>query len=618
MNSDLDSHGSGHSYDPTDRVARHRAWQLIIWSGMFSAAYSIFVAGAPRTGFFKELGFGPKEFGMVTGLSSLAWLMQFFSGLLSLRLARYRKCYTLLLSVSRLLVLAMLSVPIVTADMSVGVRVAAVCTIVFFQDALSFMTNPLWTAWMGELLPSDVISRSFAIRQKMLMVSSLFSMVIVGLGFHFFEVRGHVIGGYSLMATIGLVLGVSDIILYQWVPNPEKPVVNKESSFRQVLPKLIEPLRDRRFRPFLLFMAAYQLAMAFATPFYGIYILSELGFSVMQYQLLNALGTIAIVLCARQVGFLCDKLGLRSMLTFVSVVKFTTPLLFILAPEHNPVMATIFVGVLMFTDGIIGSGWTLSTSGYSIKFTPRENRVMYVAVTNIICLGILMGIMPIVAGALIEWVQGFGKLNIGVYSFGGYHVSFIISILLTFCTLNITKNIHDPGAAGILKMWHYIISRDTWRSMKAVTILQDSDSMAERLEAVGTLGRLHSALGAHELLEACSDPDADMRNASIAALEQMGNKTEITQELLGRALASKADRTMRLNNLHLLARVGDGTALVPLLNYWHNLPHRDAEMRHGVASALARLSGTPGTEAVINLLDKLEEGADKEDDSPQS
>ncbi len=623
MDSDKDPHPStSKPYDPTDKKASHRAWQLVIWSGMFQSVYTIFATGAPRTGFFKELGFGPKEFGIITGLSSLAVVLQVVSGMISLRLSHFRKAYILLLTVSRLMTLALLSVPFLSSEMSIGMRTACLCAIVFLHDLFAQLSNPLWTAWMGELIPPGRVARDFAIRQKMLMISSLFAMVVGGVLFHFFETHGYIIRGYVIFALVGLVLGFIDISLYFIVPDPGKTPVMARASLRETIritvPRLVEPLRDKRFRPFLYYMAAYQFAMAFCTPFYGIYMLSELNFSIMKMQLLNSLGTIAIILFAQQVGFLCDKLGLRSMLSFVSILKFSTPLLFILAPAHSPVLSMIFVGILMFTDGVIGSGWGIATAGYSIKYTPRDNRVMYVAVTNIICLGLVMGITPILAGLMIECLQRFGTWTVGPYVFGAYHISFLISIVLTFTTAGIVRTVHDPGAANISTMWKYIKSPATWQSMRAVMILQDSTDRDERINAIKTLGELHSSLGAHELLEACTDDDIDVSNSALLALERLGQKTEITQELLSRALAGREERAVRMHNLHLLGRVGNTTAIVPLINFWNKLPTQDSEMRRAVASTLARLDGNAGgTEAVINLLETAAKKNGSSDDDKQ-
>ena len=595
-------------YDPDDLDQLRRAWRIVMLAGVLGSCYLVFVAGAPRTGFLRALGFGPKEFGITTGLTSIAMLAQFFSGILATRLSRFRKTWTFILSAARLMVILLLASPIITANMPAALRVMIICGIIFCSDLLNQMSTPLWTAWMSELVPPDQINRQWAVRQRMTMIGSLSSMVIVALAFHWFETHNMVIGGFTIIATIGIVLGMTDITLHQWVPNPTKPISHLGGDsfgavLRHSLGKLMEPIRNTRYRPFLRYMMLYMLAQAFATPFYGIFVLSELKLSIMELQLLNSLGTIAIIIFAQQLGFLCDKLGLRSMLTLSTILKFTTPLLFIIAPTGNHTIACIIVGILMFTDGVLGSAWVLATGGYVLKYTPRENRAMYVAASNILSWGLVMGLMPIVAGSMIELVQKWGPWNIGLYSFGGYHVSFLISIVLTLCTAGIAASVRDPGAVTVRELWHRIVDTKTWIAMRAATTLHESKDLQKRIAAAIRLGELHSPLGARELLRACDDSSPELRKAALHALEQIGSKTEITQELLSRALTHSKSREARITNIELIGRVGDATALVPLLSLWQDIARTDHEMRKAVASTLSRLSGGSGTQAVITMLD---------------
>ena len=596
-------------YDPNDRDQLNRAWKLVMGAGVLGACFLVFVAGAPRTGFLKALGFGPTEFGTITGLSSIAMLAQFFSGILATRLTRFRTTWMTFITLARLLLIGLIAVPIVGADLPASVRVLVICCIIFSSDLLTQLSTPLWTAWMSELVPADQINRRWAVRQRMTMIGSLTSMVMVGLAFHWFEKHDMVISGFSIICTIGIVLGLVDITLNHWVPNPEKPAQKQDNETlgqiaRHAIANLMQPIRDTRFRPFLRYMMLYMLAQAFSTPFYGIFILSELHLSIMELQLLNSLGTIAIIIFAQQLGFLCDKLGLRSMLTFSTILKFTTPLLFLIAPAGNHTIACVIVGILMFTDGVLSSAWILATGGYVIKYTPRENRAMYVAASNIISYGLVMGIMPILAGVMIAQAQKLGTWNVGLYAFGGYHISFLLSIVLTLSTAKIAAAVRDPGAVTLRELWHKIVDPRTWIAMKAATTLHESRDLQKRIAAAVRLGELQSSLGARELLRACDDSSAELREAALLSLEQIGSKTAITQELLGRALTNSQTREARISNIELIGRVGDATALVPLLSIWQDIARNDSEMRKAVASTLSRLSGGSGTQAVMAMLDQ--------------
>ena len=305
-----------------------RTWRIITWAGFLGSTYYLLcVTGAPRVKYLTELEATPFDFGLISALGAGVLAFQILGSMLSNRLVRRKPLWIVIAAAHRLVFLGVLLAPLLTGN--VRLRIAWILLMLCCHDSLAQVSVPLWFSWMADLVPTESMSRHWAARQRVITAATIIVMVLIAVGFHHFETTGRVVLGFTLLGSLGVLLGIIDILMFLAVPEPLHERV-ENVPWKQVL---LQPIRDPAFRRFLVFMGYWHFAVFLAAPFFGLYVLDDLGYSVRTVQLLGTTGALGVVLCSRFWGLVCDVYGYRPVLQLLSVAKLFTPAAYLLAPR---------------------------------------------------------------------------------------------------------------------------------------------------------------------------------------------------------------------------------------------------------------------------------------------
>ncbi len=599
-----------------------QAWRWVTWAGLLGSVYGLFcIGGAPRIKYLTELGATAFHFGLIAGLGAFAIVFQIASSILTNRVARRKPPWMVITISHRLLFLPVLLAPVLFD--TTGGRLAWIILFFFLHDALAQMSGPIWLSWMADLVPRDSMTRYWATRQRFILAMNVVAMIILAFVFDHFERTGQIILGFTILAAVGVALGVTDILMF--LPVPEPP--NERSDERDLVKSIGEPLRDRGFRPFLYFIGYYHFAVFLVGPFFGLFMIEHLGLSVRTVQLLGIAGAIGVVVSSRFWGLLCDTYGYRPALQILAASKVLTPLLFLVAPRY-PAVGIPLLAFVVFFDGLVNSGFGLAMQGVLLRSTPRRNRSMYIATANFFAVGLMAGIAPVLSGRLIDFVNRRFTLDLGVYVLSGYHVVFGLSVVMLLGAYRLASRIQETGNVPLRVILGQFTRLDTLRVTRWIYRLQESDEEGDRVKAARRLGELRNPLAIGELINGLQDSSRKVRNAAADALGRIGLAD--ATEPLARALFDpesgiqpRAARALGriggagslkalLNNLRnqdnktlmetvdSLGRIGDSAAIVPLICLFHDV--EDERVRKRIAAALGRLSETPSAEEVMGFL----------------
>lgn len=598
-----------------------KAWRIVSWAGLLGSIYFLLcITGAPRIKFLTQLGATPFDFGLMSGVGSFALIFQIAGSMLSNALGRRKPLWMFLAIMHRLVYLGAAFAPFLIVGERP--RIWWIITIFAMHDILANTSAPIWLSWMADIVPHHSVNRHWAVRQRFITALNLIAMIFMAFGFDYFEKRGAVINGYILLAVIGVLFGVTDILMFSFVREPHHVIAEQDKWTTS----LTQPLRDRSFRPFVYFMSFWNFSIWVSAPFFGLFLIEDLGYSVFTVQMLGIAGSIGVVLASRFWGLLCDTYGFRPILQFLAVGKATTPLMFMLAPRI-PWIGIPWLVAMYVLDGAMNGGFVLATQGVLLKSTPRRNRSMYIAATNFFATGISTAIAPILAGALIDVTNRHLSMEWGPYKLDGYQVAFGLSLLLRIAVIPLARGIHDPGSATWTEVWRHLKAANALRVTRWAYRLHEAVDPRARLDAARTLGILGSPLAVGELIHSLHDGDHEVREASAEALGRIG-EAEAAKPLghalrdpelgiqspaaraLGRIGGAQSVRALITNLgssdtdamceiVDSLAQIGDGAAIVPLMWMYHE--RDDERLRRRIAEALGKLSDSDSAE-VIRLL----------------
>lgn len=607
-----------------------RFWQRGVMASMVGIVYFVMcVTEVPRVRFLTELKFTAFDFGLVAGLGSFAVVFQVLAGVLANRLERRKPLWMFLCIGHRVLFALVVAAPLLFLDERV--RVWWIIGVLFLHDSMNQLSGPLWLSWMADLVPADQMNRRWAQRQRAVTISVIGTAALAALVMGYFERQHQVVLGFALIATVGIIAGVADIILFSRVPEP--PTVRHSGG--SLWSMLAQPLRDPHYRPFVVFGLVWHFTMMLAGPFFMIYFVKSLQIPVFTAQMLNVCAYVGVVLASGFWAAASDTYGHRAVMQAVLILKSVSLLGIVLTPPQ-PHWYVPCLAVMLFLDGVLNAGINLAWQGIMFQASPRRNRAMYIGTVNFLCVGLAGAVAPVLSGRIINGMEGM-VLPVGIYAFNAYHLMFVVSILSRFWAFRLARKLPSvrqvPLGVMFRQLWSMEMPAVLWnmrrlrtargplgrvraarrlgelRAPIAVSALIPAlmdENQTVREAVAQALGRVGTADAAEPLALALTDPALGIQSPAARALGRIGGYTSLHALLLN--LRSLEPRALE-HTVEALGRIGDEAAILPLICLLDECDN--AAMCERIARALSRITrGTPPNE-IIDMMGRFPRGQGK-------
>ena len=251
--------------------------------------------------------------------------------------------------------------------------------------AFDSIGNAPWNSMMADLVPEQIRGHYFSYRTRIsAMVSLLLSFVAGGilqlLTKNIFLAFSMIFAGASISRFF------STWFLSQMVEPPAvKPKTKQASIFELSL-----ALGSTNIGKFIIFNALLTFTTNLASPFFSVYMLSDLKFNYLTYFIATAIPTLITLLCIPFWGKIVDRNGnvkvLRVTMLFIPLL----PILWLVSKSPY-----YLCGVQVLS-GFAWAGCNLAVSLFLYVATQAENRTRYIALNNVlmftgVSLGALLG-----------------------------------------------------------------------------------------------------------------------------------------------------------------------------------------------------------------------------------
>lgn len=345
----------------------------------FFNAFAIYLqASAMQMGWLTAI---PQLFGALSQILS-AWLGNYLP----------RKPLVVITAICQALVVSALAALAVWHPQS-SVNWLIALAVLYF--ACTNFIQPQWRAWMGSLVPQRRRGAFFAARTRLTMMASLIVFAGGGVLLNFSASLSVVWVGFALLFSLAAIGRALSARLLHLMHDPDpRPHPERRNGFRQSMRQLYSSLHDKTFRDYSFFVAGMQGVVAISAPFFAVYMLSDLGFSYLQYSL-NAIASIVTqFLTLGFWGRFTDKYGNRIVMQFCCFTIPLIPVLWMLSPDFYYLLAVQMVS------GFVWSAFSLSTANYLYDIRPhRSDFAVYAATQS--ALGALAVFSGAIGGGLI-------------------------------------------------------------------------------------------------------------------------------------------------------------------------------------------------------------------------
>jgi MFS family permease len=469
------------------------------------------------------LGARDLQIGILSALPFLANLSQLTASFLLERTGQRKLLSLLAASISRLLWVGVILLPLGLFGTLSDLRVWLLVTIVALSSLFVAMNNTFWLSWLADLVPARLRGRYFGRRNMIIAAVSMSVPLLASAFLDAWESRfspQHT-GGFLLIFAFGILCGLAALAV-QWrmpamplTPSPGEPFFSR----------LAIPLRDTNFRRFILFHLCWGASVNLAGPFFTVYMLQDLHLSYTVITALASLTALCNMIGMRFWGQTTDRFSAKPVMLLGGIGAALLPGLWILTAV---VPGAIVLPVVHVLGGFSWAGFNLNLNTLLLALAPRRERSIYLGVYAALT-GLIIAAAPIVGGLLGRALQE-GILPLPPWV-NPYLLIFALSCQLRMLSLLLLLRVHEPREVPLERLLMVFGNLRTFNVMVGFdALLHHGYLQGERLDrfVVSRSSALRQAL---EHLDQATDTYAAEAEAQVEDLLRSGEEVlEIVQD----------------------------------------------------------------------------------------
>jgi len=430
---------------------RERGLRSFLLESVTGQVLITLTGGTFVTAFAVKLGASNFQVGILASIAALAQIVQIPSVYLINSLRKRRHIAAAGFALSKLSwLLVVLPLLAGARSLPIGLLTATVA----LGSAFAAVASCSWNSWLRDVIGASRMGEFFARRLAYSKAVGIFTGLAGGLFVTAWARRSPetLLSGYSILFLAGILFGLMSVY-FVWT-SPEPPQIPIDVKF---LSSLTEPFRDRNFRMLIIFLATWSFSVNLAAPFFAVYMLKRLHFTVAFVMGMAVLSNIMNLVFFRFWGAFADQFSNKAVLAVCAplCIVCTLAWAFTTLPEPHfltlPMVVAIHVVVGAATAGVI-----LSSSNIGMKLSPQGKSASYLAASSIVS-ALASGIAPIIGGMsadyfasrelaiLLTWKSPELDFGLRAISFRHWDFFFVLAFALGLYALRRLSLVREEG-----------------------------------------------------------------------------------------------------------------------------------------------------------------------------
>lgn len=488
-----------------------------------------------------------------------------------------------------------------------------------------------WFSWMADLIPTKLSNRFWGRREAMTFMGFLISTIAAGRILDYFP--GEIAGtssakGFAIVFISVAVFGVTDILLYFFVPEPTPA---RPHSDKPVLERIIAPLRKRNFLYLTLAFGCWLFSLGLTGSFMPVYLKRDFGVSYTDLSLLVIFSCLGMILGSQIWAQIIERIGSRAFGAAIIILSqvpavlwfFITPGDYSLAQAlswlptswvSDQTLATLAEYTLpapicillpsVFFSGAFISGFNICRNSLSTLLAPRNGRTIAMAMHWTVA-GLLSCASPILGGYIMDWIVAnpVGLSLPGGVPFSFFHILLVLQAIATvvaamFMTFIRTGSDKLPLGVAIRRM----LVGNPLQAVRNISAMNSPVARMEKARAAYKLGQSKTALATSDLIALLEDESLDVQEAAAHALGNIGS-SDALEALIGKLADPHSDLSPQV--ARALRHCPSPRSVPALID---RLRDGDRETRTECVRALGAIGDRRATEALLAVLEDDEDG----------
>lgn len=456
---------------------RDRGLRFLLMDAAFATAIGALNSGVILLALALHVGANNLQIGLLAAIPLLTQTLQAPAVTLVERIRRRRLISVASVFGARLALPVYAAVPLVP-DRDIAVTMLIGAAILHY--GLNAVGACSWNSWMRNLLPEEQLGTFFARRNLYgTMVGAVATLLAA---FALQRAAGSKAAGDQVYVTLyvaGFLCGLVSTVALAQVPEPAMGPAGSRQSLARLL---VQPLRDPNFRSLLRYLASWQFAVNLATPFFTVFFVRELGYSMGFVLVLTVVSQLANAAVVRGWGRLSDRFANKSVLTVASPLYLACIAGMAFADElHGGWREPAYLVVLHIVMGAAQAGVGLAAGNIVIKLSPAGAATGFMA-TNALVGAIASGTAPIVGGWLtdffarrrlrlsLDWTSPSGTAELFRVGVEHWEFFFLLSAMAGLYALHRLSVVTEPGSVERRQVINHMVdaARDNLRNISSV------------------------------------------------------------------------------------------------------------------------------------------------------
>jgi MFS family permease len=455
---------------PLTGASDQRLLRLILYDALASEAMGTLTTGVFLVGFAVALGAGNFAIGVLAAVPFCVQLLQ-IPGVLLVESFRARRAISVWSTAfGRSFLLGAALAPLLGPSFSV---VALIVSLAIYQ-AMAAIAGCAWNSWMRDLVPSSQYGRFFGRRT---MATTALSITLALLGGALVDtwkryVPNHDVFGYSILFAIAAIIGFVGVYLLHITPDPPMAPAEK---IRNPFAVLLVPLREANFRRLIIFLSSWNFAANLAAPFFTVYMLKSLGYSMTTVLALTIGSQLANLAALGLWGPLSDRFSNKAVLEIAAPLFLlcTFAWTFTGLPWVQPMVLYLLI-VIHVLMGIATAGVGLASGNIAMKLSPVGQATAYLAANSVIS-ACFAAAAPILGGLFADyfaehqlmlaftWTGADKDVTVQVMNFQSWTFYFGITCILGLYSLHRLSFVEEPsGTTDRLVLRELLLEAGRW------------------------------------------------------------------------------------------------------------------------------------------------------------
>ncbi len=439
---------------PPEMSTSGRTFRLVLYDGLASEAMGTLTTGVFLVGFAVQLGASNFAIGVLAAVPFAVQLLQLPAVILVERLRARRAICAWSSGIGRCFLLATATTPLLGS-----LAIPALIVFLALHLGLGAIGGCAWNSWMRDLVPTTEYGRFFGRRTAATTalattLAVLGSVVIDGWRRH---LPGDPALAYSALFALSASIGLFGV--YLLAITPDRPMTPIERPLR-LFELFAAPFRAPNFRRLIAFSSAWNFAVNLAAPFFTVYMLRTLGYSMTTVMGLTVVSQLSNLASLEPWGRLIDRftnkavLGVSAPLFLVCMLAWSLTGL--------PWMAPITLYLLIVVHALMGvstAGIALASNNIAMKLSPSSQATAYLAANSIVAAA-CAAIAPVLGGLCADffaahqltlaftWTGVERTLTLQVMNFHALTFFFGIAVLIGLYSLHRLAFVEETGGGS--------------------------------------------------------------------------------------------------------------------------------------------------------------------------